>query len=108
LFGKLYVLLGNSNHVEAFLKPAPALFFIQLFLILLAVKWRAIGMQQSFGSVNQPGGGCEHIVDGHGGTRIGRKSGIGERVGGIGAEFGILVVVGCSLATAGLLLSWTL
>jgi hypothetical protein len=27
LFGKLYVLLGNSNHVEAFLEPAPVLFF---------------------------------------------------------------------------------
>jgi hypothetical protein len=27
LFGKLDVLLGNPNHVEAFLEPAPALFF---------------------------------------------------------------------------------
>jgi hypothetical protein len=65
-------------------------------------------MQQSLGSVNQPGGGYQYIVDGHGGTRTGQKSGVGERVGGIGAEFGILLVVGCSLATAGLLLSWTL
>ena len=65
-------------------------------------------MQQSLGSVNQPGGGYEYLVDGHGGMRTGRKSGVGERVGGLGAEFGILVVVGCSLLTAGLLLSWTL
>jgi hypothetical protein len=66
-------------------------------------------MQQSLGSVNQPGGGYEYIVNGHGGTRTGQKSGDGERVGVLGAEFGILVVVGCSLATAGgLLLSWTL
>jgi hypothetical protein len=41
-------------------------------------------------------------------TRTGRKSDVGERVGGLGVEFGILVVVGCFLATAGLLLSWTL
>ena len=37
-----------------------------------------------------------------------KKIGVGERVGGLGVEFGILVVVGCSLVTAGLLLSWTL
>jgi hypothetical protein len=44
-------------------------------------------MQQSLGSVNQPGGGYKYIVDSYGGTRIGPKRGVGETVGGLGAEF---------------------
>jgi hypothetical protein len=83
-------------------------FSIQIFLILLAVKWGY--RHATIPWKRQPtGGGYEYIVDSHGGTRTGQKSGVGERVGGLGAEFGILVVAGCSLAaTAGLLLSWTL
>jgi hypothetical protein len=81
--------LGNSNHAEAFLKPAPALFFYSNILDTVGSKMTLyIDMQQSLGSVNQPGGGYEYIVDGHGGTRTGQKSSVGERVGGLGAEFG--------------------
>jgi hypothetical protein len=64
-------------------------------------------MQQSLGINNQPDGGYEYMVKGNGGMRNGRKKGCGARVGGRGAEFRILVVVGCSLATIVLLLSWT-
>jgi hypothetical protein len=48
-----------------------------------------------------------HMVEGHGGTRTDQKIGVGERVGGRGTEFRILLVVGCSLSTAVLLLPWT-
>ena len=58
--------------------------------------------------MNQPGGGYEYIVHGHGGTRTGKKRGVRERVEGLGVEFGILLVVGCSLVTSRLMLSWTL
>jgi hypothetical protein len=38
LCGKLYVLLGNSNHAEAFLEPAPALFFYSNILDTVGSK----------------------------------------------------------------------
>jgi hypothetical protein len=102
--------LGNLNHAEAFLKLAPELFFDSNILDTVGSKMVLLACNNPLeASTNPVKGSYKYIVDGHGGTRTGRKSGVGERVGGLGAEFGILVVVGCSLAaTAGLLLSWAL
>jgi hypothetical protein len=53
LFGKLDVLSGNSNHAEAFLEPAPALFFNSNILDTVRSKMALLASNNPL----EPGGG---------------------------------------------------
>jgi hypothetical protein len=101
LFGKLYVLLGNLNHAEAFLEPAPVLFFNSNILDTVGSKMALLACNNPLEASTNPVEGTSTLSTAMGAQKNGQKSGVRERVGGLGAEFGILLVVGCSLATAG-------
>ena len=95
--------------IQIMRRPSSSAFFHSNIVDTVDNEMALLGSKNHLESTTNPIEGVRvHMVEGHGGTRTGQKIGVGERVGGLGAEFGILVVVGCSLATAGLLLSWTL
>jgi hypothetical protein len=105
-----FVSLMSCRAIQIMWRPSSNLlqryFPIQICLILLAVKW--CYWQATIPWNCQP---TRRRVRVHCRRQLGHqnRSGVGERLGVLGEEFGILLVVGCSLATAGLLfLSWTL
>jgi hypothetical protein len=108
LFGKLDVLPGNLHHVQAILKPAPALFFDPNIVDTVGSKMALLASNNPLEASTKPIEGRSTLSKAMGHKNRSKKSSLGERVRGLGVEFGILVVVGCSLVMAGLLLSWTL
>jgi hypothetical protein len=98
---------GNPNHVEAFLKPAPALFFDPNILDTAGSKMALSACNNPLEASTNPVKGTSTLSTAMLGAPEPVKKGALGRVGGLGVEFGILLVVDCSLATAGLLLSWT-
>jgi hypothetical protein len=74
LFGKLDVLSGNPNHADAFLEPAPALFFYSNHIL------ETVGSKMALLASNNPLEASTNLVEGK--SKLSKAKGAPELVEG--------------------------